>query len=253
MLSAHSPLRRSLVFDLYLRTFRRDYWKRTKRDLVEFYRQFVGPDSLVFDIGANSGDHAAAFLAIGARLVAVEPLPSCWAQLNALHPKHRVTVLPCAVGAESGTATFHICSTGDWLSTLSTDWIKTARESGSYEGMHWDKELPVEVRTVDSLIAQFGMPDFIKIDVEGAESDVLDGLSRAPKYMRFEFHRQTVSEAIACIRKPCFPPSARFNYIIGDPCGPLMLSDWVQGKQLENILCSPAIQEHEYGDILVVT
>src|SRR4051794_16322556 len=41
------------------------------------YRQFVRPGDLVFDIGANRGGKCAAFLRLGARVVAVEPNPGC--------------------------------------------------------------------------------------------------------------------------------------------------------------------------------
>ena len=41
-----------------------------------------------------------------------------------------------------------------------------------------DRELEVPVRTVDDLIAQHGLPAFVKIDVEGFEANVLAGLSR---------------------------------------------------------------------------
>ena len=55
----------------YLRVFKHAYWKKHVRGLRDFYRPFIAPGALVFDIGANVGEYAQAFLALGARVVAV--------------------------------------------------------------------------------------------------------------------------------------------------------------------------------------
>lgn len=52
------------------------YWRPGRqRGLRRMYRPLVQPGDLVFDVGAHLGDRAAAFAALGARVVALEPQP----------------------------------------------------------------------------------------------------------------------------------------------------------------------------------
>src|ERR1700741_472726 len=46
-----------------------------ERRLKSFYRRFVRPGDLVFDVGAHVGNHVRAFSSLGCRVVAVEPQP----------------------------------------------------------------------------------------------------------------------------------------------------------------------------------
>jgi len=48
-----------------------------RRELVQFYAQFIHPGDLCFDIGAHTGERARIFLELGARVVCVEPQRSC--------------------------------------------------------------------------------------------------------------------------------------------------------------------------------
>jgi len=67
------------------------------------------------------------------------------------------------------------------------------------------------------LSKNMGFPDFIKIDVEGAELQVLQGLTSSPEYLSFEFHSELHDIFISCIGQPCF--SSEFTYILGEPSG----------------------------------
>jgi len=71
-----------------------------------FYRPFLRAGDLVFDIGAHHGEKCAAFLSLGARVVAVEPNPNGLALLSKRFPREietgRLIVLPVAVGRSAG-------------------------------------------------------------------------------------------------------------------------------------------------------
>jgi hypothetical protein len=49
----------------------------------------------------------------------------------------------------------------------------------------------VNVATLDSLIDEFGVPDYAKIDVEGFDLEVLRGLSRPIPLLSFEYNSQS--------------------------------------------------------------
>jgi len=91
--------------NVYLRSFKRQYWQEHVWSRRQFYARFIKRGSLVFDIGANIGDYSRCFLSLGARVVAVEPLPSTVEILQkTLRPKKRVHIVSAAVGADFSDA-----------------------------------------------------------------------------------------------------------------------------------------------------
>src|SRR5689334_11334741 len=133
-----------------------------------FYRQFIQPGDLCFDIGAHVGDRLGHFLSLGARVVAVEPQPRLIAGLKRRFGNDpRVALVDAALGATSGKAKLAIDPAHPTVATLSADYIAQAGESRGFRGVRWREEVEVEVTTLDALIAAHGMPTFCKIDVEG--------------------------------------------------------------------------------------
>lgn len=250
MIPDYSRLRRSKLFEAYMYTCRHWHWQKHYASIRDYYRPFVRRGDLVFDIGANFGEQSYALLALGCRVVAVEPLPVCQAALHALRPKSRIEVLPCAVGSHPGEITLHVNERSPGKSSASDEWLAFFEKVPSNRGENWDHPLRCSMTTLDSLVQQYGMPSFLKIDVEGFENAVLDGLTAAPAHTRFEFHAQYLAEAIRCIRKPCFATTARFNYSLGDPTGPLR-PEWLDADSFIAHLNSTAFADEAYGDILV--
>lgn len=156
---AFFPLR-----DTYRFVFKRGLWRAAK-DRTEFYRQFVQPGDLVFDVGANEGEYTRSFLALGARVVAIEPQPQCLRLLRTIH-NHRLSIEPVAVGEQVGTTSMRVCS-DDGMSSLSDDWIELLGKR--YAHRRWSERIDVRLVTLHSIISKYGEPDFIKIDVEGYE------------------------------------------------------------------------------------
>jgi hypothetical protein len=59
------------------------------------------------------------------------------------------------------------------VTTLAPSWRDARARDPDFAGVRWNRRLEVETTTIDRLIARFGVPAFIKIDVEGAEWDSL--------------------------------------------------------------------------------
>ena len=60
--------------------------------------------------------------------------------------------------------------------------------------------VPVDTTTLDDLISKHGLPEFIKIDVEGNEKNVLAGLTQAIKFISFEILLpEYLPDAIDCM------------------------------------------------------
>jgi FkbM family methyltransferase len=218
--------------------------------MESFYSQFVLRDDLVFDIGANIGEYTEIFAGLGARVVAVEPDPDLLPGLRRIRPFDRIIVESVAIGSSDGVADLHMCGSSG-LSTLSRDWMAVAENSERFQGVKWTQEVQVAVSTLDTLIRRHGTPSFIKIDVEGFESQVLAGLSHAPRFLSFEFNTEFVEAAVACIGDECFPSTSEFN-ITFSSCMKLANDRWLPPAEMIQFLGSPEFRRSKtYGDIIV--
>ena len=158
-------------------------------DPATIYERYLKPDDLVFDIGANVGLRTAVFLAMGLRVVAVEPQPDCLAQID-----ERAIRVEAAAGAGAGRATMRCCSSQNYLSTLNPEMV-------ALQPADYDHEIQVDVVTLDWLIDAYGEPAFAKIDVEGYELEVLQGLSRPLAALSFEVHPFDPGKIDACLAR----------------------------------------------------
>lgn len=133
-------------------------------------RREIRPGDIVWDIGANLGLYTSEFLeSVGSqgRVIAFEPVVACFARLHERFAETpQVTLKNIAVGEANGIAFMSLDS--DPLAA--THRVVQARDS---KGMS-----QVDVRSAASIVAQEPdlFPNVIKIDVEGHEGMVLDGM-----------------------------------------------------------------------------
>ncbi len=152
------------------------------------YAHFLERGNLAFDIGSLVGNRIGAFRRIGARVIAVEPGPLAHRALRLLYGHDpNVTLVAAACGAKQGTARLNLNSANPSVSTVSREFIDAARDADGWQGQHWDQSIDVVCITLETLIAEYGVPQFIKIDVEGHEADVLAGLDTPVAAISFEF------------------------------------------------------------------
>ncbi len=216
-----------------LRSLRIYYGGRAHREsLAALYRQFLKPGDLAFDIGAHVGDRTAAFLRLGCHVVAAEPQPAAYILLRLLYGANcRAVLLKTAVSDTAGSISLRINSRNPTVSTASPQMIESSKDDPLWQGQSWDTEIMVEAVTLDMLIARFGMPAFIKIDVEGFEDRVLAGLSTAPPALSFEFttiQRDVARRSLARLETL---GTYRFNASLGES-HELLFVEWQNGTSI---------------------
>lgn len=207
--------RMSAAIGRSLDVYYRDAARVARMDLLN--AQFVSKGGLAFDIGAHVGDRTGSFLRLGARVVALEPQPRVFRALRLIHGRAEAAALQCeAVGAEVGTVTMFVNTANPTISTASADLVAAAPTARGWHGQVWDRQITVPVTTLDRLIAVHGRPDFVKIDVEGHEHEVLLGLSAALPMLSFEFTTLQRDVALACVARLGNLGRYEFNLSLGE-------------------------------------
>jgi FkbM family methyltransferase len=242
----YQRLKASFIYDFYWNIADRSIVARTHRE-IRFYRQLLNgfhPGCLIFDVGANHGSKTDVFLKLGARVVAVEPDQTNQQILKEKFLKYRLSRKPVvivgkALSDKDAVETMWIDEPGSAKNTLSRKWVETLQVDDKRFGHRHDfgQRVTVETTTLDQLIAQHGLPFFIKIDVEGHEPSVLRGLHRAVPYVSFEVNLpEFVSEGQECVGSlGCLAAQGKFNYVAGDYQG-LALPQWLDATEFSRVL-----------------
>jgi FkbM family methyltransferase len=226
----------------------RGRWTAFDQRMLEFYARFIAPGELCFDVGANMGNRVKVFLRLGARVLAVEPQAACIHHLKALYGEDpRFQLIPQALGAAEGQMELLI-SEVHTISSLSPAWIEAVRKSGRFAEFSWNARQTVPVTTLDRLIAAHGTPSFIKIDVEGFESEVLRGLSQPIRTLSFEFVPEFIDSALRCINHLDSLGETRWNYSMAETMS-LALDAWVGPERMAAILAGYRNDPTVFGDV----
>ena len=145
--------------------------------LQRIIREYVKPGDTVYDIGANIG-YVSLSLAkqVGptGRVIAFEPVPKNIERLQqniALNKIENVQVFECAASNVNGEAIIRMT---DSLSMASLVWHQDNPQA---------TEITIRTVVIDEMVekGELPCPSFVKIDVEGFEAGVLQGMVRTLK------------------------------------------------------------------------
>ena len=144
-----------------------------EKDTVKLVSSLIKPDTTYLDVGANIGLLSIPVLVERpeARVISIEASPDTLRHLERTHAasrhRERWMIVGCAIGKARGSATFYA----------------SRPENGAFDGLKdtgrggGKQTVTVEVRPLDEIWQEAGSPkvSVVKIDVEGAETDVIAG------------------------------------------------------------------------------
>lgn len=156
-----------------------------ERFLQEFQnRALEGPRRLAIDVGANVGEWSRWMSLHFKQVVSIEPDPRAADQFRSCGVPVDCCFLPVACGAEPGVQDYYVREHSQQSSLLPEHPIGAGDQTPAVT----TGVTPISVVTLDQVAQLFGhmTVDFVKIDVEGSEADVLKGIrSTAFRKARF--------------------------------------------------------------------
>lgn len=230
-------------------------WTEEDNDRLKLYSSFLTSGDLCFDIGANLGNRTKIFAKIvgsSGCVVSVEPQPYCMGILErAFCGLSQVTLEEKAIGDVPGRANMYI-SNENTLSSLSDAWINSVKSSKRFgDDTRWDRTIDVQVITLDSLIEKYGVPAFIKVDVEGFEREVVAGLTRQiSTCISLEFTPEYMDSTFFCLDHLASIGEIVCNYSLGESME-LLLPKWVKKDQIIKELHQYSNNFKVFGDLYV--
>jgi FkbM family methyltransferase len=143
---------------------------------------------LVYDIGLHNGGDTRHYLKEGCRVIAIDANPAMCAaavaEFRTYIDSNQLTILNCGIAEQAGKLEFWICDDV-------TEWSSFNRELASRNGSK-HHHVPADCIPMQDIIGRFGVPDYMKIDIEGSDMCCLKGLTKetAPQYISIEMYHE---------------------------------------------------------------
>ena len=216
-----------------------------------FYSSIIGRDDLVFDVGANIGQRADIFSQLSRKVIAFEPQAHCIRHLRSRFAFRRnVVVEHIALSDAEGETAIYESNSHD-LTSMSLKFIETVSQS-IFKDQQWKPPVLVRTKSLDQMIATYGLPRFIKIDVEGFELNVLNGLSHPVSWVTFEHTPGLLDETEKCVRRMNrISEGYLFNYCLGENLQ-FALGEHVDFSTFVNAVLPRIRGKGQFGDVYAV-
>jgi FkbM family methyltransferase len=153
---------------------------------------------MFFDIGANIGNWSLSNVNNDKKIIAVEAIPETYNTLvnNTCNHKNIIPLNYAVCNTDEEFIQFYKCS-ADTLSTINRDWLSS--EKSRFYNQYTYNTIYCKTIKIDKLIQDYGVPELIKIDVEGGEFECLTSLTQKVQNICFEWASETNDITFKCI------------------------------------------------------
>jgi FkbM family methyltransferase len=138
------------------------------------------PDTTAIDIGAHVGETSERLLASGYSVIAFEPFPASFAEIDRKRTAHaNLGVFPWAIGPTDGTMELHVASDVSGKNESDPSLFHSLIPHSVGDDFRFTESIPVKVRSLSSLVRSGEVPEHVgvlKIDTEGFDLDVMRGI-----------------------------------------------------------------------------
>ena len=153
---------------------------------------------MFFDIGANIGKWSLENIEKCDKIIVVEASPTTFNRLidNVKNQDKLICLNYAVCNSNEEYITFYN-SNADTLSTINKDWLDS--EKSRFYNQYYYNEIKCKTITIDSLIDKYGVPELIKIDVEGGEFECISSLTQKVNQICFEWASETNDITFKCL------------------------------------------------------
>jgi FkbM family methyltransferase len=151
---------------------------------------------MIFDIGANIGEWTIANINNYDKIIAVEAVPYTFNKLKQNIQNENVICINYAICNNNNNDIVFYQGENDCLSSINKDWLVSP--SSRFYNQPF-KEIICKTTTIDNLILTYGLPEMIKIDVEGGEYECISSLTQKVDLLCFEWASELNDVTFKCL------------------------------------------------------
>ena len=193
-----------LYSDFYQKIRHPDDFRKQSDEYI-FYKSLIEninyKNDLIIDVGANVGNKSKIFSLLAKKVLAFEPSTTIFSILKHRYKNSNVEVFNCALGRVNDILNFFEIEGNAAYSSLSKKHIETTVTERNVTSFESIKNNKVIVEKIEHYIKKYGIPIYIKIDVEGYEYEVIQGLETAVPLISFEANLpEFYQESVNCIK-----------------------------------------------------
>lgn len=151
--------------------------------------------NLIYDIGMHNGDDTAYYLSLGYKVVAIDASPDLVQKAKIKFKDaiqaNKLSIVNVGVGSDEGNLDFY-------LNKVNSVWNSFDREIGERGGGRFDI-IKVKTSSVKTLMQQYEVPYYMKIDIEGNDILCLISLKECeerPQYISVEVNNEDLIHAL---------------------------------------------------------